>query len=115
MKGDFMNNLYVPTTDYACYVIYDKDTIRAYHTMPTHDSEVEYTDYLFTANYYERYGVQNFSRYSVLPTCLDKDILTTSFYYRNDFLEILLIFVLLAIICFACPLRVFFRFFKRFR
>ena len=110
-----MNHIFVPTTEYACYIIYDKDTIRAYHSMPTNDSEVEYTDYLFTANYYERYGEQNFSRYSTLPTCLDKSILTTSVYYRNDFPEILLTFVLLVIICFGIPLKIFLRFFKRFR
>ena len=42
-----MTNIYLPidnVSDFACYSVYDKDTIRAYYTQPHIDSSSEYVD-----------------------------------------------------------------------
>ena len=77
--------IYVPDTSYACYVVIDSDTIRAYETMPTQDSTVYYRDYYINSNYLYEDSYQTFSRYSQLPTCLSSDVITDEVYYRNDY------------------------------
>lgn len=106
--------IYVPTTEHTCYVIMNSDTIRAYHTMPTLDTIVNYTDYYINSNYIEQPGYQQFSKYSTLPTCINKTMLTSEVYYRNDFDSILIIFICLCLIFFYIPLKIFKRFFRRF-
>ena len=108
-----MNNIYVPDTSYACYVVYDKDTIRAYHQQPTYDTNIDYTDYFINSHYLERNGVSNFNQYYTLPTCIDKSLLTTDYHYRNDYYSSLIIFIIFAIICFYVPIRILLRFFKK--
>lgn len=91
--------IYLPKTDYPCYVIRDKDTIRAYHTTPTTNSTINYTDYYINSHYLENNGNQTFSQYTSLPTCIDKSLITDLPYYRNDISDILITFtfMLLAI------------------
>lgn len=96
-----MNNIYVPYTDYNCYVVYDKDTIRAFHTAPQLNSYADYTDYFINSHYISRDGRTNF--YNTLPVCLDKSNLTTEFYYRNDLSDILIIIFILFFFCFYIP------------
>lgn len=115
-----MNKIYIPDLSYSCYTLIDKDTIRAYTTMPYNPSynqtiTVNYRDYFINSNYLYKDGSQQFSSYTTLPVCLDTSNITNEIYYRNDFDRILLIFVILAIVIFGIPLKIFFRFFKRFR
>lgn len=111
-----MENVYMPdTTNYNCFVVQNEDVIRAYVTQPTYNSTVYYRDYYINSNYIYKDGIQQFGNYSTLPICLDNSIITNSVYYRNDFANILIIFVLLCIICFGIPLKIFLRMFKRFR
>lgn len=108
-----MINIYVPDTSYSCYVVRDKDTIRAYHTMPTIDSYIDYTDYFINSHYLERTGIEHFNVYSSIPTCLNVDNLTDDFYYRNDLPGILSIFNTFAIYCILIPLLLFKKLYKR--
>ena len=48
-----MNNIYLPidnVSDFACYSVYDKDTVRAYYTKPALDSSSEYVDFYINKN-----------------------------------------------------------------
>lgn len=111
--------VYVPDLSYSCYVIRDKDTIRAYRQAPYNPDRydgsisISYRDYYLNSNYLYTDGYQSFSYSTVLPVCLDTSNLTTDVYYRNDFDSILIIFAILAIVGLYLPLKIFFRFFKR--
>ncbi len=109
-----MNKIYVPDlTNYKCYVIRSDSTMRAYKNIPNYNTDIEYRDYYYTANYLYQDGKQSFSNYSTLPICLDNSILTTDFYYRNDFPDILQMFFIISIFGFYIPFKVFFRLFRR--
>lgn len=109
---------YVPKDNYPCYVIQDSNTIRAYHIKPYNPSyntsiQIAYTDYYVNSHYMNRDGSQSFNYNSSLPSCLDSSLITSESYYRNDFDSILIIFIIMSIICFYLPLKIFFRLFKR--
>lgn len=106
--------IYVPDTSYACYVVRDETTIRAYEQMPQRNREVDYRDYFYNSNYLYQDGTQSFSNYSTLPVCLDSSLITNEVYYRNDFDSILIIFLIMCIFCFYLPLKIFVRLFRRF-
>ncbi len=106
--------IYVPDLEnYKCFVVRNDSTIRAYKVVPKNNSEVEYRDYYFTSNYLYQDGTQSFSNYSTLPVCLDNSVLTTDYYYRNDFPSILLSFLIIALFGIYLPFKVFFRLFRR--
>lgn len=106
--------IYVPNLEnFACIVVQSDSTIRAYETMPAHNSTVNYIDYYVNSHYLFKTGSQTYGNTSTIPTCLSSDNLTSSVYYRNDFTDILIIFVILALICLYCPFKLFMRLFKR--
>ena len=54
-----MTNIYLPidnVSDFACYSVYDKDTIRAYYTQPHIDSSSEYVDFFVNSHYLQKTG-----------------------------------------------------------
>lgn len=109
--------IYVPDLNYKCYVLINKDTIRAYETKPYNPGynqqvNINYRDYYITTNYLYTDGYQTFGNYSTLPICLDSSKLTDDVYYRNDLDKILVIFLILCIFMFLIPLKLFQRFFK---
>lgn len=106
--------IYVPDTNYACYVVQSEQTIRAYTQVPYNDSTIVYRDYYINSDYIFRDGTQQFSYYTTLPTCLPVDQLTDNPYYRVDFDRILVIFTILCIFGLYIPLKVFLRLFRRF-
>lgn len=109
-----MSKIYVPDmTNYKCYVIRSDSTMRAYKNVPNYNTEVEYRDYFYTANYLYQDGKQSFSNYSTLPICLDNSNLTTDYYYRNDFPDILIMFSVIFFFGIYIPFKVFFRLFRR--
>ncbi len=108
--------IYLPSTDYKCYVVQNEDTIRAYKEVPRQNSSIEYRDYYIHSDYIFRDGVQTFSNYSSnIPVCLDNSLITDSPYYRTDFSSILVIFLIMSIFCFLIPLKIFVRLFRRFQ
>lgn len=105
--------VYVPSLDYSCYTIYDKDTIRAYHTIPEMDSETAYTDFFVHSDYYSKEGTEMIAE--TVPQCLEPSSLTDDFYYRQDFSNILIIFIIFFVCAFLIPIKIVLRFFRRFR
>lgn len=112
-----MYNIYLPianVSDFACYSIYDKDTIRAYYTKPQIDSSSEYVDFFVNSHYLQKSGIQSWTTWSsTLPTCLSNNSITTDFYYRNDFSDILLIFIIFAVVGIYLPFHLFSRIFRK--
>lgn len=112
-----MYNIYLPidnVNDFACFSIYDKDTVRAYKTQPQLDSSSEYVDFYINSHYLQKTGIQSWGQWnSSLPTCISSDSITTDFYYRNDFPDILLIFIIFAIVGIYLPFKLFSRIFRK--
>lgn len=112
--------VYVPNLKYKCYVIQDKDTIRAYEIKPYNPSSnnsinINYRDYYINSHYIYKDSYQSFNHSSNLPSCITSSELTDSYYYRNDFDSILIIFIIISLVCFLLPLKIYFRLFKRAR
>ena len=112
-----MDNIYLPidnVNDFACYSIYDKDTVRAYYTKPSLDSSSNYVDFYINSHYLQRTGSQSWGQWNTsLPTCLPADSITTDYYYRNDFPDILLIFIIFAIVGIYLPFKLISRIFRK--
>lgn len=107
--------IYVPNKSYPCYVIIDANTIRAYHSYPYSNSNINYTDYYINSHYLEKVGQQSFGSYYTSPACLSSSLITNEVYYRNDFADILIIFLIMCIFCFLIPIKIFIRLFRRFQ
>lgn len=108
--------IYVPDlTNYKCFVVRNDSTIRAYKQIPRNNTDVEYRDYFYTANYLYQDGTQSFSTYTTLPVCLDSSVLTTDYQYRNDYADILIIFLIYCLFGIYLPLKIFMRLFKKGR
>lgn len=108
--------IYVPNKEnYQCFVVQSEEVIRAYETMPNYNSIISYRDFYIRSDYIYKDSTQTFGNYATLPTCLDNSVITSSVYYRLDFDRILIIFLILTIVCFICPLKIFMRFFRRFQ
>lgn len=106
--------IYLPNTNYACYVIQNENVVRAYFDVPTSNSTIRYRDYYPNFDYNYREGEQTFSNYSTLPVCLNNQLFTDNVFYHNHLDKILIIFIIFAIISFYIPIKVFGRLFKRF-
>lgn len=106
--------IYVPDSNYACYVVQSEGVIRAYEKTPQNNITSNYRDYYIRSNYIYKDGIQSFSQYATLPVCLDSSVITDNYHYRNDFDSILIIFFIMSIFCFYIPIRVFSRLFRRF-
>lgn len=107
--------IYVPNiNDYQCVYVRNDSTIRAYKQLPNYNSTVDYVDYYYNSNYLFTEGQQQFSNYATLPTCLDNNLLTDNYYYRNDFPSILLMFFIISIFTIYLPFKILFRLIRRF-
>lgn len=110
-----MNNIYIPenTTYNKCYVVQNEDVIRAYDRVPSYNSNYNYRDYYINSNYIYKDGTGQWSSYSTLPICLDNNIITNDFYYRNDFPDILFMFLVFVLFCIYLPFRIIRRLYKK--
>lgn len=110
-----VEHIYLPQSDIynKCYVVQNENVIRAYDKIPTNNTDYNYRDYYFNSNYIYRDGSGTWSQYSSLPTCLDNNIITNDFYYRNDFDSILFIFLVFSIFIVYIPFKIFSRAFGR--
>lgn len=107
--------VYVPNYENGnCAYIYNTDVIRVYDSVPTHNSVINYKDYYIKSSYIYNEGFTSFGNYSTLPVCISNDRITTDVYYRNDFMQILVVFFLLSWICFYIPWKIFLRMFRRY-
>lgn len=87
--------------------------IRVYQRTPTYNSTVAYTDYFIHDNYIARTGQQTFGNINVNVNCVSHDQFTTDYYYRIDFPDILVMFLIMSIFIFYIPIKVFSKLFKR--
>lgn len=94
-----------------CYEYQNTDILRIYDSIVL-NQEVTYTDYN-TANHYSK--ISGKVTLDTTPICLDHNIFSDSFYYRNDLAHILIIFVIFCFVIIYCPLRLFLRFYKKGR
>lgn len=112
--------IYVPDLEnYQCYVVINSETIRAYKTKPYNPGynqtiNIQYRDYYLNSNYIYQDGTQQFNNYSTIPVCLDKENLTSEYFYRNDLDSILICIAILFFFLFYFPIWVMSRMFKRF-
>lgn len=106
--------IYVPDLEnYQCFVVQSEGVIRAYEEVPLRNSSINYRDYYIESNYIYKDNTQYFSSNSNLPICLQTSEVTSEVYYRNDFADILVIFLIMCIFCFYIPLNLFKRLFRR--
>ena len=109
--------IYIPddNTYNKCYVVQSEGVIRGYDRQPSNNTNYNYRDYYINSNYIYRDGTGSWSQYSTLPICLDSNLLTNDFYYRNDFWSICIIFMTLFFFIFFLPFKLFSRFFRRLK
>lgn len=107
-----MGKIYLPSSDYPCFVVQNATTIRAYETTPRQNTTVNYVDYYYNSHYFFTNGTQTFSQYTTVPTC-NGNQLTTNVFYRNDLDQILVIFFIILLVCFYFPYRIISRAFGR--
>lgn len=107
--------IYVPDYDNnSCVIIKDNETLRVYNNRPQNINEdYSYTDYFYNSHYYNINGSERFNSVDTLPVCLNFDTITRDIYYRNDIVDIFLIFLVLFIVGIILPLKLFSRFFRR--
>lgn len=107
--------IYVPddSTYNSCYVVQSENTIRAYDRVPNYNTNYNYRDYYIRSDYYFRDGSGQWNQYSTLPICLDSDLITHDYYYRIDFMNICIIFLIFALFIVYLPYKLFSRLFGR--
>lgn len=112
-----MKHIYLPIenlNDFACYTVEDKDTIRAYKTMPRLDSSSDYVDFYINSHYLEKEGTESWGQWqSYLPTCIISSSITNDIYYRNDLDSILVIFLCIIVFVTYFPRKLLNIFYKR--
>lgn len=105
--------IYVPDLEnYKCFVVKDSNTIRSYKEIPVLNEEVSYRDYYIHSDYMFNDSSEIITEN--LPVCIDNNLLTNEVYYRVDFYKSMIIFFIFCIFCFYIPIKIFFRFFRRF-
>lgn len=95
--------IYVPKYDSnSCVYIHSSDVIRVYDEKPTSNTRISYTDYYIKSNYISNTGSTSFGNYISIPDCISTSNLTSSYLYRNDFVDILIIISILVIWVLFC-------------
>lgn len=107
--------IYVPqsNTYNKCYVVQSEGVIRGYANVPNYNTTINYRDYYIKSDYIFRDGLATFSNYSTLPTCLSNDVISNSYLYRTDLMNILVCFIIIVMFCFYFPFKIISRAFGR--
>lgn len=102
-------HIYVPddSTYDSCYVVQSDGVIRGYDRTPSYNSSYNYRDYFINSSYIYRDGTGTWNNYSTLPICLDSNIITNDIYYRLDFPNILIMFLIINIFGIYLPIKIF--------
>lgn len=110
--------LYIPNySTYPCIYIRGQGVARAYRQRPNYNQTISYRDFYLDSHYTYVDGEQSFNQYSSLPTCLSSSELTDAYVYRHDFVDIMIVFVLMVgLVWFLISklIKTFFRGFKRY-
>lgn len=106
------DEVYVPSfTSGNCAYISSSDVLRVYDSVPQSGRTITYKDYYLKSHYIYNTGSTTFSQYSTLPTCISSERITTNVFYRNDLMDILIVFFIILLICFYFPYRIISRIF----
>lgn len=112
-----MDDIYLPIknrSDFACYVVRDKDTIRAYKTQPAINSSSDYVDFFVNSHYLHKTGSESWGNWNTsLPNCIDSNLIINDFEYRTDFSDIMIIFFIFVIFIYYLPIKLFSRVLRR--
>lgn len=112
------DKVYIPHFDSNTCVSVDyinQGYLRAYERQPYANSSINYTDYFINSHYLSRSGYQSFGNYYNSVSCIPIERLTNEVEYRNDFDQILIIFLILAIVIVVVPTKIVFRLFRRLK
>lgn len=103
------NLIFIPenSTYNKCFVVQSEGVIRAYDKVPDYNTNYNYRDYYINSSYIYRDGSGTWSSYSTLPTCLNNNVITHDFYYRLDFPNVLLMFLIINIFSIYLPIKLF--------
>ena len=111
-----MSKIFVPESSIynKCYTA-QNGVIRAYDHTPAYNTSYTYREYFIHDNYNYRdisgqWGQQG---YTTFPVCLSSNDISSNYYYRVDFYQILIMFVIFAFFIFYIPLWLFSKIFKR--
>ena len=107
-----MAKIYLPTVhlNRPCKVI-NENYIRVYHTTNQGTGVTNtVTDIYFKSDYITR---QTTASYTTSILCDSTNTYTDDFYYRYDFTNILINFLIMSIIMFVIPVTIYKRFFRR--
>ena len=107
--------IYVPndTIYNKCYVVQNEDVIRGYDRVPSYNTSYNYRDYYIHSDYIFKDNSGQWNQYSTLPICLSSSDITNDYYYRVDFSNILIIFLVFSIFIIYLPYKIFSRLFGR--
>ena len=102
--------VYLPSfNDTQCAIILDSETIRVYDSIDI-NTNVTFTDYFINSHYLNKTG-------NILLTesveCLNSNLITNDFYYRNDLSDILICFLIILLFAFYFPFKIMCRFWKK--
>lgn len=112
------DKIYIPSFNSNTCVTIDninQGYLRAYDRQPTANSTINYVDYFINSHYFSRTGSQSFGNYYTSVSCIPTSRLTDEVEYRNDFDQILIIFLILAIVIVVIPTKIVFRLFRRLK
>ena len=106
--------IYVPedTTYNKCYVVQSEGVIRGYDRYPTNNANYNYRDYYIRSDYIYKDGSGTWNNYSTLPTCLDDDLISNDYWYRTDFSNVLVMFLIINIFGIYLPIKIFSKLFR---
>lgn len=107
--------IYVPHDNVynKCYVVQGEGVIRGYDTVPSNNRSYNYRDYYINSSYIFRDGAGSWSQYSTLPTCLSPSDITNEYWYRIDFPNVLVMFLIINIFGIYLPIKIFSRIFRK--
>lgn len=107
--------IYVPrdTTYDKCYVIQSEGVIRGYDVYPRNNINYNYRDYYIRSDYIYRDGQGSWSNYTTLPTCLPTSDITNEYWYRVDFSNVLVMFLIINIFGIYLPIKIFSKIFRK--
>lgn len=103
----------IDNTYNKCYVVQNENVIRGYDRRPQTNTTYNYRDYYINSNYIYKDGYGSWSQYATLPICLNSNIITNDFYYRNDFPDILIMFTIMSLFIIYIPLKIVSKLFKK--
>lgn len=102
-----MSKIYLPDglSEHSCKVVYN-DYVRVY----TNNNYTSWVDVFINQDYMQKEG---FSTYSQSPLCDNLNSYTNDFYYRVDFMQILIMFSLFTFFGLFIPIKVFSKIFRK--